>query len=104
MGRFDSLRLRFPVLDLEDKNKYTRRAKGKMFVCWLVGCLTSQQQASVSQGRAKGKRRRRKEEKKERNPSKRIQDCSYCSHTRGGGRGGGGGGEEALVSKSAMTH
>ena len=22
-----------------------------MFVCWLVGCLTSQQQASVSQGR-----------------------------------------------------
>ena len=22
-----------------------------LFVCWLVGCLTSQQQASVSQGR-----------------------------------------------------
>ena len=62
MGSIDSLRLRFPVLDLEDNNKYARRVKGK--------------------------RRRRKEEKKERNPSKRIQDCSYCSHLRGDvGRG-----------------
>ena len=28
-----------------------RKTKGKLFVCWLVGCLTSQQHASVSQGR-----------------------------------------------------
>ena len=34
------------------KRKRRRRGKGRLgFVCWLVGCLTSQQQASVSQGR-----------------------------------------------------
>ena len=33
---------------LKDKGNHRYR---KTFVCWLVGCLTSQQQASVSQGR-----------------------------------------------------
>ena len=32
------------------KNRKERR-RTRMFVGWLVGCLTSQQQASVSQGR-----------------------------------------------------
>ena len=36
------------------KKKATKECGGgccSLFVCWLVGCLTSQQQASVSQGR-----------------------------------------------------
>ena len=37
-----------------NNNKDRKRQTGRQalrFVCWLVGCLTSQQQASVSQGR-----------------------------------------------------
>ena len=35
-----------------DKGDVTESGKTKrVFVCWLVGCLTSQQQASASQGR-----------------------------------------------------
>ena len=34
------------------KRKYRGLSEGRtQIVCWLVGCLTSQQQASVSQGR-----------------------------------------------------
>ena len=33
---------------IKRRGKETRES---LFVCWLVGCLTSQQQASVSQGR-----------------------------------------------------
>ena len=36
----------------EDSSKQrTMEGRKAKFVCWLVGCLTSQQQASVSQGR-----------------------------------------------------
>ena len=40
--------------DREDgttEREQTAYVRDKGFVCWLVGCLTSQQQASVSQGR-----------------------------------------------------
>ena len=33
------------------RQRQREREADRQFVCWLVGCLTSQQQASVSQGR-----------------------------------------------------
>ena len=39
------------IFPFESKLLFVSVVKTEVFVCWLVGCLTSQQHASVSQGR-----------------------------------------------------